>query len=385
MKPGMLPIIVVVGVFLALYGGLHCYVYKKIITVVPLEHWLVVTVLCILVIAPVLVALLTNAGLTALAAPLAWLSYTWMGFAFLFFSFSLVLDLYHLLTSVVGRVLRVESSALMLLSPYYSVIVAGFLTLVAAGYGFFAARQINVEWIHISTSKLGRSSDPFRIVQISDLHLGLLSNETRLRRLIEAIRSVGPDIVVSTGDLVDMQLDHLDTFADLLHELKPRFGKFAVTGNHEAFAGIDQSLAFTQRSGFTMLSYDGVKVNDVINIVGVDDPAVSHRIKIDTPAERHVLQRYPKGEFTVLLKHQPVVDPASLQWFDLQLSGHTHGGQIFPFILLTKLVYNAKTGLSRVAEETWLYVSRGTGTWGPPIRFLAPPEVTVIELCPDTK
>ena len=308
-----------------------------------------------------------------------------MGFAFLFFSFSLVLDLYHLLTSVVGRVLRVDSSALMLLSPYYSVIVAVFLTLVAAGYGFFAARQINVEWIHISTSKLGRSSDPFRIVQISDLHLGLLSNETRLRRLIEAIRSVGPDIVVSTGDLVDMQLDHLGTFADLLHELKPRFGKFAVTGNHEAFAGIDQSLAFTERAGFTMLSYGGVKVNDVINIVGVDDPAVSHRIKIDTPAERHVLQRYPKGEFTVLLKHQPVVDPASLQWFDLQLSGHTHGGQIFPFTLLTKLVYNAKTGLSRVAEETWLYVSRGTGTWGPSIRFLAPPELTVIELCHDTK
>jgi predicted MPP superfamily phosphohydrolase len=107
-------------------------------------------------------------------------------------------------------------------------------------------------------------------------------------------------------------------------------------------------------------------------------------MKISTPDERYLLHQYPKEEFTVLLKHQPVVDPASLKWFDLQLSGHTHGGQIFPFTLLTKLIYPAKTGLSRVGENTWLYVSRGIGTWGPPIRFLAPPELTVIELRYDT-
>jgi predicted MPP superfamily phosphohydrolase len=382
MKPGM--IFIIISIFIALYGGLHYYVYKKIIIVVPFGHWSIITILGFLIFTPFLVALLTNAGHTALATPLAWVGYSWMGFVFLFFTFSVVLDLYRLLTKAGGRLFGVEVSALMLPSPYYLVFVAAVLTLMATGYGFFAARQINVEWIHIPTSKLDRTFDSFRIVQISDLHLGLLSDEMRLRHLIETIRSVQPDVVVSTGDLVDMQLDHLGKFADLLHELKPQFGKFAVTGNHEAFAGLDQALAFTRRAGFTILSYDGIKVNNVINIVGVDDPAISNSMKISTPDERYLLHQYPKEEFTVLLKHQPVVDPASLKWFDLQLSGHTHGGQIFPFTLLTKLIYPAKTGLSRVGENTWLYVSRGIGTWGPPIRFLAPPELTVIELRYDT-
>jgi predicted MPP superfamily phosphohydrolase len=181
-----------------------------------------------------------------------------------------------------------------------------------------------------------------------------------------------------------MRQDHVGRFADILNRLNPKFGKFSVTGNHEAYLGPDKALAATNRAGFTMLSYQGVTVGGMINIVGVDDPGVSHRLKADGSAERALLERYPEGEFTVLLKHQPVVDRESVASFDLQLSGHTHGGQIFPFILLTRLAYPAKTGLSQVGPETWLYVSRGTGTWGPPIRFLASPEVTVFELAPET-
>ena len=138
-----------------------------------------------------------------------------------------------------------------------------------------------------------------------------------------------------------------------------------------------------ERAGFQMLSYQKASLNGVIHLVGVDDPAVHRRVTMDGPAEQAVLQRTPKEDFTVLLKHQPRLDRASVPWFDLQLSGHTHGGQIFPFHWLTRLVYPAKTGLSQVGDRTWLYVSRGTGTWGPPIRFLAPPEVTVFELQPE--
>ena len=179
-----------------------------------------------------------------------------------------------------------------------------------------------------------------------------------------------------------MGLDRLAGFADLLREVTPEDGKFAVTGNHEAYVGPARSQAVTERAGFRMLSYQGVRVDDVIHIAGVDDPAVYNRVKMDGRAERAVLRRFPKEAFTVLLKHQPRVDRASVEWFDLQLSGHTHGGQIFPFHWITRLVYPARTGLSRIGPDTWLYVSRGTGTWGPPIRFLAPPELTLIELDP---
>ncbi|MFC1896493.1 metallophosphoesterase [Thermodesulfobacteriota bacterium] len=378
MKPVFFPIII--GLFLSLYGGINYYVYKKIIIIAPLCRWPTMAGIWILALMPLLVAFLENAGPVKLAVPLAWAGYIWMGLAFLLFSFSIVLDSCSYLVKAGGWLSGSQVSQLMAPWRYYSAVAALVLTLAATAYGFFAARQIHVEWIVIPTSKLGKTSDSFRIVQISDLHLGLLSEKKRLRGLIEVIESVRPDVVVSTGDLMDMQQDHLGEFADLLHELKARFGKFAVTGNHEAFAGLDDALAFTQRAGFTMLSYDGVKVNGTVNIVGVDDPAVSGGIRADSQGERRVLKRYPEQEFTVLLKHQPVVDVQSLQWFDLQLSGHTHGGQIFPFTLLTRLAYPVKTGLSRVGDRSWLYVSRGTGTWGPPIRFLAPPEVTVIEL-----
>ncbi|MBA3017208.1 MAG: metallophosphoesterase [Proteobacteria bacterium] len=370
-----------ISAFLSIYGGLHYYIYKKAIKILPLSKWVTIAFLGFMVVAPLLIRLLTNTGFTSIAVPLAWVGYIWMGFAFLFFSFSVVLDFYQLSVKAGGKLLGFDVS-LITLSPFYSVFIAAILSLMATGCGFVAARQINVEWVHIPTIKINKMSEPFRIVQISDLHLGLLSNEKRLRRLVETIESIRPDVVVSTGDLIDMQLDHLDGLADLLLKLNPRFGKFAVTGNHEAYAGIDKGLIFTKRAGFKMLSYEGVKVGGVINIVGVDDPAVSIRLKMNPPAEEAVLQHYSEKEFTLLLKHRPTVIPASVQFFDLQLSGHTHGGQIFPFNLITKLVHPAKTGLSQVGHETWLYVNRGIGTWGPPIRFMAPPEMTVIELRP---
>ena len=97
-------------------------------------------------------------------------------------------------------------------------------------------------------------------------------------------------------------------------------------------------------------------------------------------SEKALLEGLPKNRFTLFLKHQPIVSKESLDLFDLQLSGHTHKGQIFPFSLMTKLAYRARTGLSKLNKNTLLYISRGSGTWGPPIRFLSSPEVTIIDL-----
>jgi predicted MPP superfamily phosphohydrolase len=379
MKAGML---LVVSVFLGAYGGLHYYIYRKAVLVLSSGHGFLALLLALLVLAPLLAETMKAVGLFTVAVPLAWIGYTWMGFAFLFFSFSLVLDLLPFFVGVGGRLLGVDGSRTVL-SPVLSVLAMAALAVVVTGYGFVSARQIHVEWVRIPAGKPDRMSEPFRIVQISDLHLDVLSDETRVRRMVEVIQSIDPDVVVSTGDLIDLGPDRLAGFADLFRKLNPRFGKFAVTGNHEAYVGRDRSSAMAEISGFQMLSYQKASLDGVIHLVGVDDPAVHRRVTMDGPAEQAVLQRTPKEDFTVLLKHQPRVNEASVPWFDLQLSGHTHGGQIFPFHWLTRLAYPAKTGLSQVGDRTWLYVSRGTGTWGPPIRFLAPPEVTVFELQPE--
>jgi len=166
----------------------------------------------------------------------------------------------------------------------------------------------------------------------------------------------------------------------MLKEIDPKYGKFAVTGNHEFYAGLDEVLDFTAKSGFKVLRGERLTISGLINIIGVDDPAEKIYGDSKDISEKEMLSVFPKDKFTLLLKHQPAVDTKLLGLFDLQLSGHTHKGQIFPFTLITRLRYPFNSGYFNLSNNTHLYVSRGAGTWGPPVRFLAPPEITVIEL-----
>jgi hypothetical protein len=137
---------------------------------------------------------------------------------------------------------------------------------------------------------------------------------------------------------------------------------------------------FTEKAGFRILRGEGVTIDGIINVAGVDDIVAGRYGNNIYTQEKTALSGMPPQLFTVLLKHRPVVDVASAKIFDLQLSGHTHNGQLFPFTYLTRIAFPMYAGLHRLEGNSILYVSPGTGTWGPPIRFLSPPEVTVIEV-----
>jgi predicted MPP superfamily phosphohydrolase len=235
----------------------------------------------------------------------------------------------------------------------------------------------------LQTMKLPPQVEKITIAQISDVHLGPMVGERRLARIVRLLERFKPDLVVATGDLVDAQMDRLNNLAAMLATLNPPLGKFAIAGNHEFYAGIRQSGRFLSAAGFNFLRNEGFKLNGLINIVGVDDPAWKSRYPQNGQVgkeEKILLADSGSERFTLLLKHRPTVEMESIGQFDLQLSGHTHGGQIFPFNLITRLYYSRQRGLHRLDKGSVLYVSRGTGTWGPPMRFLSPPEVTVIEL-----
>lgn len=374
---------VVISIFLTLYGGMHFYILRKTVAAFSVSSGPLLVVLIFLLLAPLVAEILKSARLFSVAEPLGWIGYMWMGFAFLFFFFFLSLDLGVLLLQGGDRLFGGQTGRILVPSPRLSFLLAATLALAATAHGFFAARQILLGQVRIETAQLGPGSVPVRIVQVSDLHLDLWSDRRRIERIAETIESLRPDLLVCTGDLFDLDPDRLNACLEPLRRLAPRFGKLAVTGNHEGYMGPVRTRAAFARAGFRMLAQDGVTVNGNIHIAGVDDPAVHNRIGMDRRAERELLERFPRQGFTVLLKHQPRVDREAAKRFDLQLSGHTHGGQIFPFHLISRLAYpQARPGLSRPAPGTWLYVNRGTGTWGPPIRFLAPPEITVIDLVP---
>ena len=368
--------------FFLIYGGAHLYFFIKVKgalspgLTLPL---LLALFLLVMVVSPVLVRVLEREGLEASARVVAYAGYLWMGFLFLFLSASLVVDLYRGLVHASAFISRrdlssfIPSSRLALAIP----ISYGILTAV---YGYLEASNIKAERLVVKSPKIPKEAGILTIVEVSDVHLGLIVRKERLERIIGVIRDASPDVMVSTGDLVDGQINRMEGLAELLEEVRPRFGKYAVIGNHEVYAGLGQTLAFTQRAGFRLLRGESILVGGLINIVGIDDPAVERISRKPLVSEREVLEGADHKRFTILLKHRPSVDVDSTGLFDLQLSGHVHGGQIFPFNLLTHLFFPVKMGYSLYPHGSALYVSRGTGTWGPPIRFFAPPEVTVIEL-----
>jgi uncharacterized protein len=254
------------------------------------------------------------------------------------------------------------------------------LSLALATYGYFDALHVRAERLVVETERLPAGMERFRICQISDVHLGLIVREKRLAGMLDIVKRENPDLLVSTGDLVDGQLDHLSLLTAQLREIRPAYGKFAVTGNHEFIAGIDKSLAFTRDAGFDILRGEARDIGGFLTIAGVDDPAgQGFRLRGQENGEGELLASLPRDRFILFLKHRPTFEDTTRGLFDLQLSGHTHRGQIFPFSLIVGLYFPMGSGLHDLGNSH-VYVSRGSGTWGPPIRFLAPPEVTVIDL-----
>jgi predicted MPP superfamily phosphohydrolase len=365
-----------------LYTVLHLYLLLKVKAALSFGA---VTTICLLgfmaimVIAPIVVRIAERHGFEFLARLVSYIGYTWMGLAFLFFSVSFAIDLYRFLIYAGGLILQTNISHLIP-SPRSAFVMALLLTALVASYGYVEARSIRSETVLIKSPKIPREVGTLTIAQISDVHLGLIVREARLKRILRKVKRVKPDIVVSTGDLVDGQIDSLVGLAEALKAINPKYGKFAVTGNHEFYAGLDQALYFTERAGFTVLRGEAVTVAGLITVAGVDDPTGKVFGHSGGASERALMSGLPRDRFTVLLKHMPVVEENAPGLFDLQLSGHTHKGQIFPFNLITRVLFPTDAGLLDLPNNSHLYVSRGSGTWGPPIRFLSPPEVTVIEL-----
>jgi hypothetical protein len=368
--------------FFLIYGGTHLYFFLKVKAAfspgISVSIFLALF-LILMVVAPMLVRILENQGQETFARVAAYTGYLWMGFVFLFFCASLAMDIYHGFLHCAGFFVRRDFSALFLTNRTALILALAWGT-VTTLYGFFEARDIRTERLVIHTSKIPRAIGKLTIVQISDVHLGLIVRQERLMRVIAEINGASPDLLVSTGDLVDGQINRMTGLAELLKDIRPRFGKFAVVGNHEVYAGLDQAVGFTERAGFKVLRNEGSTAGGLIHVVGVDDPATERVTRSRPIPEKALLSKANPDQFTLFLKHRPDVNPESLGRFDLQLSGHVHKGQIFPFNLVTRIFYPAGTGFLPYPQGSALYVSRGTGTWGPPVRFLAPPEVTVIEL-----
>lgn len=371
--------------FFSLYALMHLYFFMKLRRAFVLSRMATVLIavnLALLTFSPIAARVAAREMILPWAYPLNYAAYCWLAFMFLFCSVSAAWDAGRLLRWIGYRLFsrRKRAKARKTKKPERTVfVIPALLSLTICIYGYFEAHSIRTETITIPTTKL---TERIRIVQISDLHLGVTVREDQLRRVISAIKHAQPDMLVGTGDLVDIDDGFLDGMDRPFQEIRPRLGKYAVLGNHEFLWNTDDALAFFARAGFRTLRGETLSVDGQIVIAGVDDPHGARIGRSRTVNEKKLLGNLPGDRFILLLKHRPLVDPDVLGMFDLQLSGHTHRGQIFPFSVATWLYYPKHAGKLHLLDGSYLYVNRGSGTWGPPIRFLAPPEVTVIDLVP---
>jgi predicted MPP superfamily phosphohydrolase len=269
--------------------------------------------------------------------------------------------------------------------------VASGALVVAGGIGGIGMRgalwDITTPETSIKLARLPRALDGFSIALLTDVHIGPLLDGRFLRHLVDETNRMHPDMVVIGGDLVDGSVAQLGHHVGELARLRSKHGVYFVTGNHEYYSGVGPWSEFLQRLGVRVLSNQMVSIGDAIasgasfDVAGVPD-FLAGRAGAETPQiERAVAGRDAERELLVLA-HQPVQIHDSLKVAaGLQLSGHTHGGQLYPFGALTRLVQPYLAGLYRHPEsETQIYVSRGSGFWGPPMRVLAPAEIALLRL-----
>ncbi len=374
--------------FLSLYGGINLYVLFRIRSAYsppPTISILLSAWLLLMTLAPLMVRLAETSGWVRVAAAIAWPGYIWMGCVFLLGTTLAATDLLRAGGWLLHRWTGMPASDL--LNSRFTCSLALIIALAASLYALYEARHIRTDQVTLTTDKLPPSVPSLRIVQISDVHVGILFRERRLQAVLDEVRSAEPDLLVSTGDLVDgrLSLDDvgsgMDRMAQMMAAAPARLGKYAVTGNHEFYAGLNHALDFTQKAGFTILRDRCVTLEQGISICGVDDAAgrgARHQEK--APPEAGMLDTIPSKHFTALLKHRPIVTGSPGRHYDLQLSGHVHKGQLFPFNLLVRLKFPIPAGTSSIEGGSTIHVSRGSGTWGPPMRLFAPPEVTVIDI-----
>lgn len=366
---------------ISIYSLLNFYFirkHKNLLTARSLPVILLRLMLVTIIMAPVATFVFSFQEMPLMAAITGFTGYSWLAFLFLFLVIHGIADVILFILEKTGMVPSRHLAGRVLA-------ITMTISISVLIYGYYEAADLKIERMTVNSPRLSPPGKKIKILQLSDVHFSPIISVPMARRIRDLVKRERPDLILCTGDLLDHAIRNSTEIVEILRELRPPLGKYAVTGNHEFIAGIKHSEKFIAASGFTLLRNRSVVVGRSLTLAGVDDlSAAQFGVIVDRP-ENEVLRGADRSHFTILMKHQPRIESESLSLMDLQLSGHTHDGQIFPFVMVVKLLFPHISGTYPLAEGTLLHVNRGTGTWGPPIRFLAWPEATIITLIGESK
>jgi uncharacterized protein len=394
---------VFIVVLSAVLGLMHLYLWKRLVkdTTGPGRmRWILTAVLIALMTLLVATLIVPRVIGPTESGWFAWPGYLWFGLAVYLFLTLLVLEPVRLAlrgwtkrkppatTTAAASAAGEEPTTSPTLNrrvflARVSAVAAGAASVGLVGVGASnALGPPELLQVPIRLRRLDSAFNGFRIAVVSDIHLGPLSGRAHTERIVGMINETAPDLVAIVGDVVDGTVEELGPAAEPLRDLASREGTFFVTGNHEYFVEDPYSwLRELERLGVQPLRNENTAIRRgtaAFDLVGVND--IQGESRSDAPDFDRALSGLNSSRPTILLAHQPIlVEEAAARGVDLQLSGHTHGGQMWPFHYIVRLAQPSLAGLSMV-DRTQLYVTRGAGFWGPPVRIGAPPDITVLSL-----
>ncbi len=359
---------------LALWGGMHHYAYQRLAAGPGLpEPWREFAGLVLAGGFLSAFAAFSRALPRPLAGPVHVGAFGWMGALFVVDSLLAAGDLVRLLAGAEG-----------LDAARAQAVATGLLGLSTVTYAIRGARRDPpLTHVEVRPARWPAALDGLKVVQLSDVHVSPDTDPDEVRRLVARVNELSPDVIALTGDLVDGSVPMLRAAMQPFAQLRASMGVYAVTGNHEYYSGGDAWIAELRRLGVTVLQNERVTLRrgeGAFELAGVPDWTGGQFGAAHRPRLADALAGRDESIPVVLLAHQPKQFPEAMkQGVSLQLSGHTHGGQIWPFTLLVMLAERHVAGLHAVGGSQ-LYVSRGTRYWGPPMRLGAPHELTVLTL-----
>ncbi len=364
--------------FFLVYLGMHCFTWFRFagqFNLSPRTRRLGF-LLCLL---------LASTPIAAHLIPLSWpeplvyviwqVVFTWLGVIFYLFLLQLALFVLELIVRPIrGKI-----------GPGFSRGAAGAIitiTILTVGWGFMeAAGPVRVTEYEMASSKVAQE---LRVVFLSDTHLGVQKSMQRVKDLKRLVQKQDPDLIILGGDILNDHLEWLQAEARIMEGMQASLGKYAVLGNHEFYAGVQESRDFFGRAGFTLLEDETEKISETnIEIIGVSDPAPHRKFRQHQEnVTRQLTSKLDPENCNILVSHRPWgFEIAQDAGVDLHLAGHTHKGQIFPFRFFVRLKYDHVYGIRRLNDSA-LIVTSGAGSWGPPIRVLAPPEIVLVKINP---
>ena len=382
-------------IFLTVLGLMHGYVGWCIFKGLDIKanyKILAIALVVIFTLLPVLPIAFRYIGYeSSLLDVLSLIGYTGLGFFFLTFLLFITKDIAtkswsfisSFFPSDIKQQITIDLEKRQFLQKSLSV---GILTVVGptTAYGYYSARKgpsiINQT---IFLNDLPDAFENFTIAQISDLHVGPTIKKPYVEKVLNQISIINPDLIAITGDLIDGSIDYLKKDLEALSEMIANYGTYFVTGNHEYYSGAEKWLDETDRMGFTNLvnEHDLISINnETITLAGVTDFRAHQIIPSHKSNPKNALRGSTDQKVKILLAHQPSsIFKANEAGYDFQISGHTHGGQFWPFTYPTKKANPYLSGLHN-HNGTQIYVNSGTGYWGPPLRLGVPSEITLFKL-----